>query len=251
VVQNHGFGVEEECTWSPNEVRFVLWYHLTTRLSNVAIATIFNVTYDVGDGKVPEMQSGNVQLIIETVESRMEAIELEIARRQLGKWPRPTEQGWSLCDHDMVCATMAEVSDRKSVMRVAGLKTRRARERATMATGLWEGDWEETVQCPRKHKQTVPATMNPIYQPPTDDAAQRSPRCFPGKQVNAKAVAVGEDSKSTLLSKSVASERGQTPFTLRVREHAVKSHWYISRPIRGDHRRRSRTPLANPCKGAF
>ncbi|EXJ64597.1 hypothetical protein A1O7_00934 [Cladophialophora yegresii CBS 114405] len=181
-------GVEEEYTWKPHQVRFVLWYHLTTYIPNDAIATAFNVTLDAGGDDVPEMKAANVQNIIDVIKNRMKLIDTEIGERGLGKWPRPSELGWIPCDHGMSCATLAEVSHgaMTSVMRSNELRTRGAREIAAMATGLWEGSWDKILQCPRRHKEVGRAIPNPGYAPapPSIGALQRTPlpkerRCTP------------------------------------------------------------------------
>jgi hypothetical protein len=175
-------GAEEEYTWKPHQVRFVLWYHLTTYIPNDAIAAAFNVTFGADGGGAPEMKAVNVQEIIDVIKNRMKLIEDDIAERDLGRWPRPSEVGWIPCDHGMSCTTLSQASNgtMTSVMKSAEVRTRGAAEMAAMATGLWEGTWEDILQCPRGHKEAFPAITTPAYPPPTIGAFQRIPR--PGER---------------------------------------------------------------------
>ncbi|ETI28545.1 hypothetical protein G647_00995 [Cladophialophora carrionii CBS 160.54] len=170
-------GVEEEYTWKPHQVRFVLWYQLTTYIPNDAIATAFNVTFDADGDDIPEMRAVNVQKIIDVIKNRMKLIDMEIAERGLRRWSRPSELGWIPCDHGMSCATLAEVSHgaMTSVMKSSQLRTRGAREIAAMATG--EGTWDDMLQCPRMHKEAVPARTIPACAPvaPSVEIYRRTP----------------------------------------------------------------------------
>ena len=150
-------GSPTECTWLPHHVRFIIWYHLTTHLPHEAIAMAFSVTCG-GEGDVPYMEGENVQTIVDVIKTRFALIKGEIAQRG-DQYPRPTEDGWIPCDHGMCCGTLAEVSNDEltSVMRSAELRTRGAMEIADMATVLWDGNWEELLHCPRKHKTPAPA----------------------------------------------------------------------------------------------
>ncbi|KAJ9609063.1 hypothetical protein H2200_006834 [Cladophialophora chaetospira] len=189
-------GEQEEYTWRPHEVRFVLWYHVTTHLSYDAIAVAFNVTFGSDDGVVPEMGATNVQKIIDVIGSRSEVIDHEMRKRKLEPWPRPDEIGWIPCDHGMGCATLSMHSYGRvtSVVRSADLKTRSAREIADMATRLWEGPWEQLVRCPRRHEK--PATTTPTYSPPTIGAYQRTPRPGERKQKPRDVITISDSTDS-------------------------------------------------------
>ncbi|KIW90292.1 uncharacterized protein Z519_08936 [Cladophialophora bantiana CBS 173.52] len=150
--------------WPPHHVRFVMWYYLTTSLPYESIAVAFNVTF-AGDDEAGRMEARNAEKIVELVNLRYILIKDELAAR--GQWPRPTEQGWAPCDHGMCCATLAEMAGNgrmASVMRSVDLKTRMARKLADMAMGLWDGDWEEILQCPRKHKDPISAGATVVQQ---------------------------------------------------------------------------------------
>ena len=98
----------------------------------------------------------------------------------------------------MPCATIAEAlhGQQKSVMRSTELKTRGAGEIVAMATGLWEGSWDEILQCPRKHKEAVPASTTPNHPPPTIGAFQRTPRPVPRKR-KTKVITISDSSNSS------------------------------------------------------
>ncbi|EXJ65612.1 uncharacterized protein A1O5_11139 [Cladophialophora psammophila CBS 110553] len=150
--------------WPPHHVRFVMWYHLTTSLPYESIAVAFNATFATDD-EAGQMEARNARRIVELIHLRYILIRDELAAR--GQWPRPTEQGWAPCDHGMCCATLAEVAGKgrmASVMRSVDLKTRMAWELADMAMGLWDGDWEGILLCPRKHQNPISAGATVVQQ---------------------------------------------------------------------------------------
>ncbi|KIW72925.1 hypothetical protein PV04_01084 [Phialophora macrospora] len=212
----NGLGTEEEYTWRPHQVRFVLWYHLTTYIPNDAIAAAFNVTFGADGGGDPEMKAVNVQEIIDVIKNRMKLIEDEIAQRDLGRWPRPSEVGWTPCDHGMSCTTLAQASNgtMTSVMKGAEIRTRGAGEIAAMATGLWEGTWDEILQCPRRHKEVVPAITTPAYLPPATGTFRKTPRPGDRERKTVEVVTIPNRSNSQIdpsVSVNPVRERRSSP----------------------------------------
>lgn len=145
--QTDNADLQNEVDWEPHQVRFILWYHYTTTLSESSIAIAFNITF--GPSGI-QMDNRNVRFIIDNIKLRFPLFKDELIAR--GHWPKPTYNGWSPCDHGMCCAGLAEASLQSiSVMRSSTLKYTMERDIVEMATTIWDGSWEEILSCPRYH----------------------------------------------------------------------------------------------------
>ncbi|EXJ95298.1 hypothetical protein A1O1_00418 [Capronia coronata CBS 617.96] len=132
--------------WKPCDTRFVLWFHLTTNLQFESIAIAFNSTYP--DSTI-QMTGEDVLSIVEVLQERFPLIWDQLTPN--GHWNKPTERGWTPCDHGMYCTKMAALERKASVNRNFKTRTRYERELAEMATTLWQGTWQELLTCPRVH----------------------------------------------------------------------------------------------------
>lgn len=131
--------------WTSGEVRFVLWYYCRTVLQFDSIATAYNSTYPQAD---PVMNSADAETIVEKVKLTWEQIKRHL---ETDHFPVPNSRGWHPCDHHMACSNM-EREDQRTIMRnpktrVAGVKLIKE-----ILTTMWEGSWEELLQCPRNHE---------------------------------------------------------------------------------------------------
>ena len=130
--------------YSSSDVRFVLWYYCRTVLQYDAIATVYNSTYTEAE---PQMSAAEVEAIIETIKLRWPSVKADL---RPGHFAPPDSWGWYPCDHLMGCSG-TEADGKKSVIRntksrVFGIKWIRE-----VLTTIWEGSWEELLQCPRNH----------------------------------------------------------------------------------------------------
>lgn len=82
------------------------------------------------------------------------------------------------------------------------MRTRSGRDIADMATALWEGPWEELVQCHRQHPDARPATTTPTYSPPTIGAYQRTPRRGERRRKPVEAITISDSSDSIITGHS-------------------------------------------------
>lgn len=130
--------------WAGRDVRFVLWYHCRTMLKFDSIATAYNATYPEAD---LAMTGADAETIVETIKSNWAQIKQDL---EPGHFAFPENWGWHPCDHFMTCS-YKQSANRKSVMR--NLKTRVAGVKLIkeILTTMWQGSWEELLQCPRTH----------------------------------------------------------------------------------------------------
>ncbi|KAK5062919.1 hypothetical protein LTR84_004995 [Exophiala bonariae] len=128
-----------------DDVRFVVWYHCRTSLKFDAIALWYNATYPQANLSMDGVQA---KAIFEKVKGGWDNKKRDFEHDRV---PLPLDQGWHLCDHHMSCSNKL-YQDRKTLMRnpktrVAGIALMKE-----MVTTIWDGTWEELLQCPRDHE---------------------------------------------------------------------------------------------------
>lgn len=138
----------KDSNWSPRDTRFILWYHLTTTLTFASIAIAHNITYPDDEQQMNDREVANIIEVV--LNTRLPLIKNRLMPD--GHWPRPTDPGWTPCDHEMICSKLAQQTNgRKSVMRPIECRTRSERELRGLVETLWEGTWQEILTCPRHH----------------------------------------------------------------------------------------------------
>lgn len=140
--------LESGHVWSAPDVRFVIWYHVRTVLSFDTIAAAFNATYPNSE---MQMTGRHAQVIYEVVQSRWPDIKQHL--RPAGHYPFPDADGWHPCDLGMCCATLAlKERSRSCVVFKAKASLKGVNLFRELATGIWEGNWEDLLLCPRAHE---------------------------------------------------------------------------------------------------
>jgi hypothetical protein len=127
------------CSYTRDEIHFVLWYTLTTTLSPDKIAELFNHFFKPAQ----LINRWAIADIVHVLETRWEANGKSFGRGFRIK--RPTAHGTCACDFETFHIDCVEVK--------RTTKTRQNQKYLSIATSLWDQSAAELVLCPRGNRK--------------------------------------------------------------------------------------------------